>query len=51
MRLGPPSCLVMIPPDTGSQVFLVSQLTSHAFLKDTPVCSSVQKHSRTQHDV
>ena len=45
LRLRPPSSLVTIPSDTGSQVFLVSQLTSHAFLKDTPICSCVQKHT------
>jgi len=44
-QLRPPSCSVMIPSDTGHQVFLVSQLTSQDFLKDTPICSSVQKHS------
>lgn len=44
MRLGPLSCSVMIPSDTGSQAFLVSQLTLCTFLKDPPICSCVQKH-------
>lgn len=44
-RLWPPSCSVTIPSDTGTQVFLLSQLTSHTFLKGTPICSCVQKRT------